>query len=377
MVKFGRHQKYFLEHEHRDDSFVVPYNKTKSQIEEDSVEFTADDFVKQWQNYLEQARQEFDTSVGRAWQRVFATLHDVHTEEARGAPPEKALVLFATTAPSQKTVVEVLDIFKSIHATALVNAEALRKLVKKFDKHQLKQAADNADSSSSSTMESLSCQLLPQVYAANFVVGLASIHQAVELLRSELGLGEYAAATTNTEAEAQLEMTPSSTTTTCLTSPKHKPSATSKRNFMPSPGFPSDRDEKKDDPNNNNGQPQQQQQVVLDSKTAADENIPIDDGASMEQAMGGLQFQRLTLQDRKDSHAEHTELVDRRRLELQWLRQSIQRIDQFGFCANLVAHRGFHSPKDRSDRRPLENSLQAYETAWTSGIHLCECVSNV
>lgn len=39
----------------------------------------------------------------------------------------------------------------------------------------------------------------------------------------------------------------------------------------------------------------------------------------------------------------------------------------------LKAHRGFHSPKDRSDRRPIENSLQAYEIAWTSGIHLCEC----
>ena len=38
-----------------------------------------------------------------------------------------------------------------------------------------------------------------------------------------------------------------------------------------------------------------------------------------------------------------------------------------------MAHRGFHNVKDRSDRRPLENSLSAYETAWTHGIHLCEC----
>ena len=40
---------------------------------------------------------------------------------------------------------------------------------------------------------------------------------------------------------------------------------------------------------------------------------------------------------------------------------------------HLVAHRGFHSPLDRSDRRPLENSLAAYEEAWASGISLCEC----
>ena len=41
--------------------------------------------------------------------------------------------------------------------------------------------------------------------------------------------------------------------------------------------------------------------------------------------------------------------------------------------AHLVAHRGFHSPLDRSDRRPLENSLAAYEAAWANGISLCEC----
>ena len=39
----------------------------------------------------------------------------------------------------------------------------------------------------------------------------------------------------------------------------------------------------------------------------------------------------------------------------------------------LVAHRGFHSINDRTDRRPIENSLEAYELAWTSGVVLCEC----
>ncbi|CAD7943293.1 unnamed protein product [Amoebophrya sp. A120] len=38
----------------------------------------------------------------------------------------------------------------------------------------------------------------------------------------------------------------------------------------------------------------------------------------------------------------------------------------------LVAHRGFHFSDDRLVR-PLENSLEAYETAWTSGITNCEC----
>mmetsp|Transcript_12316 Transcript_12316/g.18900 ORF Transcript_12316/g.18900 Transcript_12316/m.18900 type:complete len:296 (-) Transcript_12316:133-1020(-) len=39
----------------------------------------------------------------------------------------------------------------------------------------------------------------------------------------------------------------------------------------------------------------------------------------------------------------------------------------------LVAHRGFHCVKDHSGKRPLENSLSSYESAWSAGVHLCEC----
>ncbi|KAL7534097.1 hypothetical protein ACHAXR_007478, partial [Thalassiosira sp. AJA248-18] len=34
---------------------------------------------------------------------------------------------------------------------------------------------------------------------------------------------------------------------------------------------------------------------------------------------------------------------------------------------------GYHCPRDNSGKRPLENSLSAFETAWSAGIHLCEC----
>ena len=64
--------------------------------------------------------------------------------------------------------------------------------------------------------------------------------------------------------------------------------------------------------------------------------------------------------------------VSRRRAELGWLRSLTSSLGP-GEAACLVAHRGFHSPHGRPDRRPLENSLQAYEMAWTSGVQLCEC----
>ena len=34
---------------------------------------------------------------------------------------------------------------------------------------------------------------------------------------------------------------------------------------------------------------------------------------------------------------------------------------------------GFHCPWDHSGKRPLENSLSAFELAWSAGIHWLEC----
>ena len=42
-------------------------------------------------------------------------------------------------------------------------------------------------------------------------------------------------------------------------------------------------------------------------------------------------------------------------------------------ASNLMSWTGFHCPRDNSGKRPLENSLSAYESAWSAGIHLCEC----
>ena len=39
----------------------------------------------------------------------------------------------------------------------------------------------------------------------------------------------------------------------------------------------------------------------------------------------------------------------------------------------LTSYTGFHCVKDHSGKRPLENSLSSYESAWSAGVHLCEC----
>ena len=75
---------------------------------------------------------------------------------------------------------------------------------------------------------------------------------------------------------------------------------------------------------------------------------------------------------RMDSETVHRKGVEARSDELVWLRQVVSSIPE-SILGRLVAHRGFHHIEDRNDKRPLENSLSAYEIAWTCGIHLCEC----
>jgi hypothetical protein len=55
---------------------------------------------------------------------------------------------------------------------------------------------------------------------------------------------------------------------------------------------------------------------------------------------------------------DHDNQVLRRKEELEWLRRLVASIASTEI-SHIVAHRGFHSPMDRSDCRPLENSLAA------------------
>lgn len=65
-----------------------------------------------------------------------------------------------------------------------------------------------------------------------------------------------------------------------------------------------------------------------------------------------------------------------RKSDVEWLQRIISSMDEFEL-QRLVSHRGFHCIDDSHHTRPIENSLAAYELAWTSGLHLCECDINV
>ena len=225
---------------------------------------------------------------------------DDYDDAIRGALPDQALQMYAVAAPPER-VRETFSFLKDIYATALINAEALRKLVKKFDKMHCK-----GDKHS----HMLSAELLPEVYASNFTGGLASLEAGLALMRSLLDGGDDNSIISDASEE------------------EHDPHAIWEENRR------------------------------LKKLATMDEDM-----RDVAVLSGGY------FVNKKDIDSE---LITRRREELQSLRKMIEGIDP-AFIPMLVSHRGFHCIHDRSDVRPLENSLMAYEAAWTNGVHLCEC----
>jgi glycerophosphoryl diester phosphodiesterase len=300
MVKFGRHCRAFAEENPK--FYVVPYddirNKFIENISSDEKEnnpIHQQAFTDEWRSCLKLATRDFDERMVSLWALVFQGCchskqqqqeqleqqeQDTTTiitnaaaedpcetsclEPIRGALPDTALRFYLQKS-NMDSCNELLNLVKQIYNTALTNAEALRKLVKKFDKQHKKR---------------LSFSLLPEVYGASFTVGQATLQAGISLIRANLGLEE---------------------------------------------GY-DDYDE--------------DETGFVDTYQNADA---------------------------------HDKSVRRRKEELDWLKRLVAEIVKVGEIDHLVAHRGFHSVLDRSDCRPLENSLAAYEACWTSGIPICEC----
>jgi glycerophosphoryl diester phosphodiesterase len=253
MVKFGGHIEA-LSHGDLSSSntFLVPYNQIKKLIFENP-----DEFVSAWQNALKSAEKNFREDRSALWQTVFDKIAtEAESEEVRGSHPGNALQLYVQNVHIDKAR-ELHVEMRRILQTGQTNSEALRKLVKKFDKQG----------------GQLSSVLLPKLYTC-------SLYAGQHMLQSGLGLF---------------------------------------RDLL-------------------------------------------DDSSS--------EFKPLV---KHDSETMHERSVENRMEEIDWLRRLVQSIQRFGLLNRLVAHRGFHHIRDRNDKRPIENSLSAYEIAWTSGIQLCEC----
>jgi glycerophosphoryl diester phosphodiesterase len=61
--------------------------------------------------------------------------------------------------------------------------------------------------------------------------------------------------------------------------------------------------------------------------------------------------------------------------EFRWLQDTVAAVKQedAGLLDKLVSHRGFHCTTDSLDKRPLENTRDAYELVWAAGMAHAEC----
>mmetsp|Transcript_7466 Transcript_7466/g.8653 ORF Transcript_7466/g.8653 Transcript_7466/m.8653 type:complete len:263 (+) Transcript_7466:81-869(+) len=177
MVKFGRHVQFFLENDHKgSDLYIVDYNEIRDKYipnnkTDQSESSSRDLFIENWKTCLNRATVDFQRAMTQIWSTVFDGIFKSNPAESRGALPDDALRFYIQSA-SENEVHELLAELCQIHAAALTNAEALRKLVKKYDKDAEKKSE-----------QVLSSTLLPIVYSANFTIGQSTLEAGLALLR--------------------------------------------------------------------------------------------------------------------------------------------------------------------------------------------------
>lgn len=179
MVKFGRHLQFYLECDElksggastQHKPYIVPYQDIRGAIGESQEEFQ-----HCWLDALKAASDDYTHRVRLLWQQLFADLFRLSGQDEnalRGLPHEDAVQLYLSTM-SEKKSRDLLSTIKRLHSNASMNAEALRKLVKKYDK----QATARGD-------DIMTPSLLPELYSAP-VMDAPAIETYIDILRDQL-----------------------------------------------------------------------------------------------------------------------------------------------------------------------------------------------
>eukprot|EP01079_Euglenida_sp_SAG-EU17-18_P010238 gene10238-1850_t len=319
--------------------YVVPYNELRNFIVLGSCRT---EFASEWRACLRKANEDFDscpsypslssfscvalpppTAMGGFWREIF---HGISGhKETRGAAPADALTLFVATSEVE-VAAQALSRLKCIHATATLNTDALRKIVKKFDKQQCSVYVERAPD----------CGLI-LLAPSNPITNLPAHPSSGTPAQKVLSKPKHINLPNGDRVQAKAGAGPAGSAGESLLplSVQLLPEAYT-AGFLVS-------------------------QPMLEAYLCLFRDLFEGPYSSMDQptSKGGLW-------NKMESSAR-----DRRKNELSWLRQVVGAIPP-SQAGSLVAHRGFHCTDDRTGCRPLENSLSAYEAAWTCGMRLCE-----
>lgn len=130
----------------------MPYTDIRSLIGE-----SEEQFVQAWKASLSAASDAYAHSLRSIWESIFEDLSRCAEQQCRGLPLDEATKLYVLTMPEDRSR-DLFSSMKRLHSSASMNAEALRKLVKKYDKG----APARGDAFLTST-------LLPELYSAHFM----------------------------------------------------------------------------------------------------------------------------------------------------------------------------------------------------------------
>lgn len=196
--------------------YIVPYTEIRDNrilnvldSTQSSIGTIRTRFISEWRNALDKASEDFRVSTTAAWTTIFRDISKI--PQARGAQLETALRLYTPTV-GYTVSLDMLVFLKGIHSAATLNVEALRKLVKKFDKklptssttttlltipfseRSHKQIinghsngfTDNNPLHHSDHFIPLCEELLPQLYSSVFAIGIATLKNCIDILRELL-----------------------------------------------------------------------------------------------------------------------------------------------------------------------------------------------
>lgn len=180
MVKFGRHLQFYLEcdeltTDHHKKSYIVPYKDIRGTIGESQQEFQIS-----WTEALDAASDDYTNRIKSLWKQIFADLFTLPRQDEnilRGLPHEDAVQLYLDTMGEKKSR-DLLATIKKLHSNASMNVEALRKLVKKYDK----QATARGD-------DILTTILLPELYSSA-IMDAPMLERYIDLLRDKLVMSD-------------------------------------------------------------------------------------------------------------------------------------------------------------------------------------------
>jgi hypothetical protein len=149
--------------------YVVPYNTIKDLIFQEGPSAA---FLSAWNASLSSAEDDFRLARKELWERIFKTVAEKCLPILRGAHPGNALKAYVENSDPD-TAQDTLARMNKLHAAASINTEALRKLVKKFDKYR-------------NESENLSLILLPALYTSSLYASQNMLQDGISLVRGLL-----------------------------------------------------------------------------------------------------------------------------------------------------------------------------------------------